>query len=42
MNLKQKPSGIWVVDYIDPQSGARRRVSTEARDKGEARIRARD
>lgn len=36
MNLYQKPSGIWAVDYVDEQ-GVRRRVSTGTRDKGEAR-----
>lgn len=39
MNLREKPSGIWVVDFTDDH-GKRQRVSTETRDKVEARVRA--
>lgn len=38
MNLYQKPSGIWAVDYFE--DGKRRRVSLGTRDKPEARRRA--
>lgn len=41
MNLRQKPNGVWLVDYED-ERGERRRVSTGTKDKGEARLRARD
>ncbi|MFN3573604.1 MAG: tyrosine-type recombinase/integrase [Phenylobacterium sp.] len=41
MNLRQKPNGIWMVDYED-ETGARRRVSTGLRDKAEAKKRARE
>jgi integrase len=41
MNLYQKPSGIWAVDYLDDQ-GKRRRASTHTRDKVQARIKARE
>ncbi|MCG9916907.1 MAG: site-specific integrase [Phenylobacterium sp.] len=41
MNLRQKPSGIWVVDFEGPD-GNRRRVSTGLRDKREAAKRARE
>lgn len=33
MKLVQKPSGIWRVDFIDPVTSARRRVSTGTRDR---------
>lgn len=40
MRLYQKPSGIWVVDFVDP-NGTRRRVSTGTRDKSLARAQGR-
>ncbi len=42
MRLYQKPSGIWAVDYVDPQTRERRRVSTGRRDKAAARAVAKD
>ena len=43
MILRQKPqSGIWLVDYEDPATGQRRRVSTGLKDKSEARKKALD
>lgn len=43
MRLYQKPgSQIWAVDYDDPETGKRRRVSTGLKDKNEARKKARD
>lgn len=42
MRLYQKPSGIWAVDYVDPQTRERRRVSTGRRDKVDARRVAKD
>ncbi|QOC54170.1 tyrosine-type recombinase/integrase [Caulobacter vibrioides] len=35
MKFRKKPSGIWVVDYID-ETGERRRVTTGTRDRAEA------
>ncbi len=42
MRLYQKPSGIWAVDYVDPQTRERRRVSPGQRDKVKARAVAKD
>jgi len=42
MNLRRKPNGVWLVDYEDPETGARRRVSTGLTDKSEAMKKARD
>lgn len=39
--LRQKPTGIWIVDY-DDADGKRRRVSTGTRDKAEAQRIARE
>lgn len=41
MQLRRKPSGVWVVDYLDDK-GRRRRVSTGCKDKREAQKRARE
>lgn len=41
MQMRQKPSGIWLVDYVD-DGGVRRRVSTGTKDKDVARAKARD
>lgn len=42
MRLFLKPTGHWAVDFEDPVTGKRRRVSTGLRDKAEARRKARD
>lgn len=42
MGLRQKPNGTWVVDFDDPASGKRRRVSTGLKNKAEAAKRARE
>lgn len=42
MRLFLKPTGHWAVDFEDPATGKRRRVSTGLRDKAEARRKARD
>jgi integrase len=42
MALRQKTNGIWMVDYDDPVSGKRRRVSTGLKNKAEAAKRARE
>lgn len=41
MTMRQKPSGIWIVDY-DGEDGKRKRVSTGTRDKAQASKLARD
>lgn len=42
MKLRQKPTGLWVVDYDCALTGTRRRVSTGCRDRAEATKRARE
>lgn len=39
--LSQKPSGIWRVDFTDPITGKRHRVSCGTRDRGRANLAAR-
>lgn len=39
--LSQKPSGIWRVDFTDPVTGKRHRVSCGTRDRGRANLAAR-
>lgn len=39
MRLFQKPSGVWAVDYVCPETNKRARVSTGQTDKAEARKR---